>query len=157
MGNIIVKRGTARDWDAAIGVAWVTFQQIASHTCSEDGARAFRDGITSTQLYIDFLQDKYLLFCAYQHGKVIGMLTLKDKNHISLLFVRKKFQGKGVGTQLLKACRAYCREQGILELTVNAVSTALPFYLTNGFTMLESERFEGGLKFTPMILKNKGR
>ncbi len=153
MRNIVIKLAEASDWDAAIGVAWITFQQISSQVCDEEGVRGFRDGLTSTQLYIDFLQGKYPLFCAYQGKKVIGMLTLQDMAHISLFFVKKEFQGRGIGKELLEACRTYCRERGVLDLTVNASPTGLPFYLANGFQASAGERFEGGLRYTPMILK----
>ena len=153
MGNIVVKLAEARDWEAAIGVAWITFQQVSAQVCDEKGARDFRDGLTSTQLYIDFLQGEYPLFCAYQGKKVVGMLVLKNMAHISLLFVKKEFQGKGIGRELLAACIAYCKERGVFDLTVNAAPTGMPFYLANGFEALAGECFEGGLRFTPMTLR----
>lgn len=153
MRNIVVKLAEARDWEAAIGVAWITFQQISAQVCDEEGARGFRDGLTSTQLYIDFLQGEYPLFCAYQGKKVVGMLVLKNMAHISLFFVKKEFQGKGIGRELLAACIAYCKEHGVSDLTVNAAPTGMSFYLANGFEALAGERFEGGLRFTPMTLR----
>ena len=153
MRNIVVKLAEAGDWEAAIAVAWITFQQISALVCDEKGARDFRDGLTSTQLYIDFLQGEYPLFCAYQGKKVVGMLALKNMAHISLFFVKKEFQGKGIGRELLAACIAYCKEHGVSDLTVNAAPTGLPFYLANGFEALAGERFEGGLRFTPMTLR----
>ena len=153
MRNIVVKLAEARDWEAAIGVAWITFQQISAQVWDEEGARGFRDGLTSTQLYIDFLQGEYPLFCAYQGKKVVGMLVLKNMAHISLFFVKKEFQGKGIGRELLAACIAYCKEHGVSDLTVNAAPTGMSFYLANGFEALAGERFEGGLRFTPMTLR----
>lgn len=153
MRNIVVKLAEARDWEAAIAVAWITFQQISAQVCDEEGARGFRDGLTSTQLYIDFLQGEYPLFCAYQGKKVVGMLVLKNMAHISLFFVKKEFQGKGIGRELLAACIAYCKEHGVSDLTVNAAPTGMSFYLANGFEALAGERFEGGLRFTPMTLR----
>lgn len=153
MRNIVVKLAEASDWEAAIGVAWITFQQISAQVCDEEGARGFRDGLTSTQLYIDFLQGEYPLFCAYQGKKVVGMLVLKNMAHISLFFVKKEFQGKGIGRELLAACIAYCKEHGVSDLTVNAAPTGMSFYLANGFEALAGERFEGGLRFTPMTLR----
>ena len=153
MRNIVVKLAEARDWEAAIGVAWITFQQISAQVCDEEGARGFRDGLTSTQLYIDFLQGEYPLFCEYQGKKVVGMLVLKNMAHISLFFVKKEFQGKGIGRELLAACIAYCKEHGVSDLTVNAAPTGMSFYLANGFEALAGERFEGGLRFTPMTLR----
>ena len=153
MKNIVIKLAEARDWEAAIGVAWITFQQISEQVCDEEGARGFRDGLTSTQLYIDFLQGNYPLFCAYQGNKVIGMLGLKNMKHISLFFVKKEYQGRGIGKELLVACKEYCKKHGVSNLTVNAAPTGLPFYLANGFKASAGERFEKGLRFTPMTLR----
>ena len=157
MRDIIVKHAEAKDWDAAIAVAWVTFQQIAPQVSNEEAVNAFRDGLTSTQLYIEFLQGRYPLFCAYYGKKIVGVLALKGMGHISILFVRKEFQGQGIGTKLLKECIEFCRQHGSFELTVNAVATGVPFYLANGFTAFAEERLDQGLRYTPMILKNKGR
>lgn len=153
MRNIIVRLAEARDWEAAIGVAWVTFQQVAAQVSSEEGARDFRDGLTSTKLYMDFLQGKYPVFCACEGKRIVGMLALRDMEHISLFFVKKEFQGRGIGRSLLEACRAYCRAHGISELTVNAAPTGISFYLANGFRAITGECFEGGLRFTPMTVK----
>ena len=111
MRNIIIKHAEAKDWDAVIAVAWVTFQQIASQVSNEDAANAFREGLTSTQLYIDFLQGRYPVFCAYQGKKVIGVLAMRDDAHISLLFVKQEFQRMGIGTRLLEQCMAHCRSK----------------------------------------------
>jgi GNAT superfamily N-acetyltransferase len=157
MRNIIIKHAEAKDWDAVIAVAWVTFQQIASQVSNEEAASAFREGLTSTQLYIEFLQGRYPVFCAYQNGKVVGVLAMSDETHISLLFVRRKFQRMGIGTGLLEQCMAYCRSKGGSEVTVNAISTGIPFYISSGFEVLGEERVEQGLRYIPMILKFKGR
>ncbi len=149
----MIRLATDADWEAAIGVAWVTFQQIAAQVSSEEGARDFHDGLTGTQLYIDFLQGRYPLFCAYQGNKVVGMLVLQKPGHISLFFVKKEYQRKGIGTGLLEACKAYCVEHGVSELTVNAAPTAVSFYSAKGFRVSAEERFEGGLRFTPMTVK----
>lgn len=153
MGQFIVKLADRKDWDAAIGVAWTTFSKKASGLYSEEAINNFHYSLTSTQLYIGFLQGKYTLFCAYDGKKVIGMLMLRDDEHISLLYVRERFQREGVGTQLVMACRQHCRNKGVSELTVNASPTGLPFYLARGFTASSEECFEGGLRYTPMIIK----
>jgi len=152
MRGIVVKPAEAKDWDRAIALAWTTFRQIATQVCDEEGVGRFKDGLIGTQLYIDFLQGKYPLFGAYQGDRMVGMLLLKGDSHISLLFVKREFQGSGVGTELLKVCKDYCKERGISELTVNAAPTGLPFYLAQGFLALEGEKFEGGMRFTPMKL-----
>ena len=157
MRNIIIKHAEEKDWDAAIAVAWVTFRQIASQVSDEAAANAFREGLTSTQLYIDFLQGRYPVFCAYHDHKVVGVLAMRGNSHISLLFVKQEFQRLGIATGLLERCMAYCRKKGSTELTVNAISTGIPFYIRNGFKALAEERVEQGLRYTPMILCLKGR
>lgn len=153
MKNVIVKPAEARDWEMAMEVAWVTFRQNASRVGNEEGSINFRQGITSTQLYIDFLQGKCPLFCAYDGRKVVGMLSLRDSAHISLFFIQKEYQGRGIGTRLLNFCLEFCRKNGIEELTVNAASTGMFFYRAKGFQTTGEERFEGGLWATPMILR----
>ena len=155
MRDVIIKHAEAKDWDAAIAVAWVTFQQIASQVSNEEAANTFREGLTSTQLYIEFLQGRYPVFCAYKGQKVIGVLSMRNESHISLLFVRREFQRKGIGVKLLEQCKEYCKSKGIETVTVNAIATGVPFYAANGFEAVEAERVEHGLGYTPMRLNFK--
>ncbi len=147
-----MKPAADKDWDAAIAVAWTTFRKDAAKFYTQEGIDNFREGLVGTQLYIDFLQGKFPLFCAYCGSKVIGMLALRD-NHISLFFVKREFQRKGIGTRLLQACKNHCEERRVFDLTVNASPLGLPFYLARGFQIISEERLEGGLRYTPMMLK----
>lgn len=153
MNNITIRLAEAKDWDAAMGVAWITFQQIAEEVSSPEGRENFKEGLTSTQAYINFLQGGCPLFCAYHGRKVVGMLTLGGEAHISLLFVKKEFQRRGIGTGLIKTCISYCRERGAHTLTVHASAGGIPFYESNGFEIDGVEQLDRGIKYTPMILR----
>ena len=36
------------------------------------------------------------------NNKIVGMIAVKDYSHIALLFVDKKYQGRGIGKEILK-------------------------------------------------------
>jgi GNAT superfamily N-acetyltransferase len=81
------------------------------------------------------------------------MLSLREKKHISLLFVDEKYQRHGVASALLSfVCRYALYEEGIERLTVNASPYATGFYHKKGFRDLMEETEADGIRFTPMEL-----
>jgi GNAT superfamily N-acetyltransferase len=62
------------------------------------------------------------------NGIVVGFIAFKRGNHLSLLFVRREFSGRGIGRELFTRCA-----KGFDEVTVNAVETAIAFYRKIGF------------------------
>lgn len=155
MSDIKVRLAEAGEWNTVIALAWRTFKQNASFNSDEEGRTNFRQSLTSTRFYMDFMLGRQIVFCACQGKKIIGILALKEMTHISLFFVKSEFQRQGIGTRLLQNCRGYCAKQGVFDLTVNAAPTGVPFYLAKGFQAFEAEQYEYGLRFTPMILKGQ--
>ena len=99
------------------------------------------------------------IVCKSDSDRPIGCTYLRDYDTVSrkaeygFFLGEVEERGKGIGKELLAVCIAYCKEHGVSDLTVNAAPTGLPFYLANGFEALAGERFEGGLRFTPMTLR----
>ena len=93
------------------------------------------------------------MYLALEGKKIVGMITLRNVSHISLLFVDKEYHHKGVGTALIKTVSKYIKtEAGLEVLTVNASPYAVGFYHKLGFidTGLLSEA--DGITYTPMEL-----
>jgi ribosomal protein S18 acetylase RimI-like enzyme len=88
----------------------------------------------------------YVLLVAKTNNRVIGLIdffvvpSLSEKwNEARILnfFVHKDFQGKGVGSKLLKAVTKLADEMGIAELFVETTKDnekAIQFYRKHGFT-----------------------
>ena len=109
------------DWDGAMKLAWETFVRFDAPDYSQEGIQNFRNFVNDEMLRKMFLAGHYQLFVAIDDGKYVGMLTLRDKKHISLLFVDKDYHHNGVASALIKYVSKYALdEEGIDRLTVNS-------------------------------------
>lgn len=153
----IVREAHREEWQDAIAVAWKTFKKYEAPDYTQEGIRNFLEFITDTTLYRMFLVGSYRLFVAVAEDKVIGMITLRSKNHISLLFVDGTYHYHGVGRALLQAvCDELKNEAGgmnresVDHITVNASPYAVGFYHKTGFCDTGKAREKNGIIYTPM-------
>jgi len=90
------------------------------------------------------------VFAAYAGGEAVGFAALKQHNaftrEICVMGVQPAHRGNGIGSALLAACEALCREEGARFLTVKTLADTVPdegyaatraFYRAAGFVPLE--------------------
>lgn len=148
-------RSAYRDeWEDAMALAWRTFLRFEAGVYSAEGVQNFENFITDTTLYRMFVMGAYQMFVALDRDKIIGMVTLRDSTHISLLFVDEKYHRQGIGRALLGCLMDYmAKEMGIHKVTVNASPYGVGFYHRLGFQDLRPEEQRDGIIYTPMELK----
>ncbi len=102
-------------------------------------------------------QSNPLNIIATQNQNPIGYIEIRDYNHISLFFVTKKFQHKGIGKELLRRTIYQCLQNDpkLQKITVNASPNSVPAYKKIGFTPQEPEKLKNGIRYTPMELNIK--
>ena len=86
---------------------------------------------------------------ATQNEVVIGLIAFRKRNHLSLLFVRREFAGKGIGRELFTRCT-----NSFDEITVNSSDLAIGFYQKVGFSQSGDRFFKDGIWATPMRWAN---
>ncbi len=152
--GVIMREGTRDDWEPALALAWKVFNEFDAVDYTPEGKENFRRFLGDGSLDRMFRVGSYRLFTALLYGNVIGMLTLREGTHISLLFVDGNCHRNGVGSELVRlAARTIGREKIGGQLTVNASPYAIPFYERLGFTATGSETEQDGIRFTPMKLR----
>ena len=145
-------RNAYRDeWDDAMTLAWKTFMKFEADIYTDEGIQNFEDFITDTTLHRMFLMGVYQMFVALDRKQIVGMLTLRNNSHISLLFVDEKYHRRGIGRALIEYLREYLlSEAGISKVTVNAAPYGVAFYHKLGFQDLRPEEERDGIRYTPM-------
>lgn len=138
------------EWEEAMALAWRTFQKFEAKEYSPEGVRNFEDFISDNGLYKMFLIDEYLVWVAVVAGEIIGMISVRSRNHISLLFVDAKYHHKGVGTALMQTLWTEIWERGESFCTVHSSPYAVGFYHELGFIDRGEQRVESGMIITPM-------
>lgn len=146
-----VRKAQPDDWENAMELAFRTFLKYEAKEYGPEGIRNFAEFVTDESLKKMFLQGNYLMFVAVEGEKIIGLISLRSGNHISLLFVDDKYHRRGVGTALVKYLQSYMLFYTKQErLTVNAAPYGIPFYHRIGFKDTGLETKKDGIIYTPM-------
>lgn len=134
-----------------MALAWRTFLRFEADDYSPEGVKNFENFITDSTLYRMFIVGSYQLFVALDGKKMVGMLTLRDGTHISLLFVDERYHRRGIGRALMQYLSNYLlTEVQASRVTVNASPYGVAFYHRLGFRDLRPQEKKDGIIYTPM-------
>ena len=89
------------------------------------------------------------IFVAISNGNVIGCVLMHHLNSNELqlraMAVYNEWQGKGVGSLLVKAGEAYAAEEGYGKIVLHARKVAMGFYTSLGYTAFGDQFTEVGI------------
>lgn len=115
-------------------------------------------GVIEFYKYIDVaairkrMQENHEIYTAVSGHTVIGIIELRNHNHISLLFVKNEHKGTGVGKILLQHAVDRMTQGGVREITVNSSPNSIGFYASQGFVPLGAEEVTQGIRSLSMKL-----
>ncbi|WP_338941809.1 GNAT family N-acetyltransferase [Fusobacterium polymorphum] len=147
---IEVKQLLNNEKDEALLFAKKVYIECKDESYSEQGIETFCKFINNKKITKSFK-----VYGAFEDNVLKGIIaTDRRKRHISLFFVDKVSQGKGIGKKLMSIV---IDDNENSFITVNSSRYAVPIYKKIGFIKTEEEKEQDGLKFTPMklILKDK--
>lgn len=146
-----IRKAHNEEWETAMELAFKVFLKFEAKEYGPEGIRNFSEFVTDETLKKMFLTGRYLLFVAVENDKIIGLITLRSGNHISLLFVDNEYHRRGVGKALIKYLQEYMLFHTVYEkLTVNAAPYGIPFYHRLGFKDTGIQTKKDGIIYTPM-------
>ena len=146
-----IRSAYRNEWQDAMALAWKTFLRFEADVYTPEGVKNFENFITDSTLHRMFVMGTYQLFIALDGNKVVGMITLRDMTHISLLFVDEAYHRRGIGRALINHLTDYLMtEVGMYRVTVNASPYGVEFYHKMGFRDLGPEEIRDGIIYTPM-------
>lgn len=63
--------------------------------------------------------DSFVLV-AKENTEIVGMLSVINRNHIALIFIDSRYQGRGIGKKLMDECISICKNEDdtLSEITV---------------------------------------
>ncbi len=127
------------------------FSLAVAPSLSHEGVETFKSIASVDSLLIRMSEDNMILVCE-EHGRVVGVVELKEGRHIAMLFVSPDYQKRGVGRDLISAILPFA---SAVTVTVSASHNSVPAYLKYGFTCAGDPDIKSGLAFQPMQLKSK--
>ncbi len=139
------------DWTPSMKVIWKTFLKFEGDVYSKEGIQNFLDFITDKELLDSFLKGEYEMMIALDEEKIIGAASVRNRNHLSLLFVDEAYHYQGVGRRLMQnMCEYLKNEKGELYMTLKSSPYAVAFYEKLGFWATGPEEHYAGIQVTPM-------
>ena len=146
-----IRSAYRNEWHDAMALAWKTFLRFEADVYTPEGVRNFQNFITDSTLYRMFVMGTYQLFVALDGKQIVGMITLRDTTHISLLFVDAAYHRRGMGRALIRHLTDYLlTEAGANRVTVNSSPYGVGFYHKMGFYDVRPEESRDGIIYTPM-------
>jgi ribosomal protein S18 acetylase RimI-like enzyme len=135
----------------ASALARRVFDEFVATQYSVEGQEEFRR-YSSPRAMRKRHGDGYLAFAAERDGRLIGMLQLRDGEHITMLFVEGDSQRQGIGRSLIGAATDYVRtrQPPVRVLTVASTPNAIDAYRRMGFVPVGSEQVLKGIRFVSM-------
>ena len=146
-----VRWAKEEEWGPAMRMIWRTFLRFEGRDYTREGIRNFYDFITDDDLYVAFLKGEYQLMVALDGQKVIGAGSIRNRNHLSLLFVEEGYHRMGVGRAILTAVCDYLKQEaGEKYISLKAAPYAVKFYRRLGFRAVRPEEEYSGIRVTEM-------
>jgi len=138
----------------ALDLVWEVFEKYDMPDYEEIGVKTFQHFIEYSSMIERVAQGEMQFWGCYLNNYLVGVIALRQGQHISLLFVRDKFHHLGIAAKLVKVVVAAVEalEPKIRAVTVNSSPYAVGFYKKIGFKPLEDEKKADGIRFTPMRL-----
>jgi len=145
-----VRQLNRNEWEAGMQLAWDTFMIFEAPEYESEGVINFHSFVKGKELKQLFLLGEYDAFGAYVDNIMVGILGIRKKNHISLLFVDQEYHRIGIATALMEKAFAVTKARGFNEMTVHSSPYATGFYHKLGFIDMEKEQKTDGIRYTPM-------
>ena len=132
---------------AACDLAWQVF-------CRFEAPEYSQEGIAELQRTLENMEAlRHMPFYgAFHAGELVGVLAMRQVQHISLFFVKEAWHRQGVGRLLFDAMRRDYTDQ---VFTVNSSTYAVEVYRHLGFVPTDTEQLTNGIRYTPMRFEQK--
>ena len=173
--DIAIRAAKPEEWDEVMHLVWSVFKEFHAEDYGREGTDSFLEFITDEPLRQHFLCGKYPVFVALcrdgesEEEEIVGMISMRENNFISLLFVKTEMQYSGIGTMLVERAIEFLNPDGEDarldkdksedfrynrlgdgSVTVNAAPNAVGFYKKLGFVATDGMQVNCGVTYLPM-------
>lgn len=131
------------------------FDEFVAPLYETEGVEEFLKYVNPDRMVARLCSNHFILI-AEKGGNPLGMIEIRDFNHISLLFVEGISQRHGIAKRLLAEALELCKSKvDISEMSVNSSPNAVEAYSKLGFKIDDQEQLKNGIRFVPMKLRIK--
>lgn len=135
-------------------LARAVFNECVAPLYSQEGVDEFY-GYVDPDFMSTRAMTNHVTLLAEVGDRPVGMIELRDFNHVSLLFVAKEAHRRGIARLLLKEAVTLCRlnNPDLFDVSVHSSPNAIEAYERLGFEAEGPEKSEHGIRYIPMRLR----
>lgn len=135
----------------ALHLAWEVYAQDVIPNSTPEAIRAFQDYIRYENISMSVNQKRLTIFGAFDNAELCGTIAISADGQLTLFFVKKDWQGKGIGRMLFQTAYNYCVQRaGVRQITVKAAPETVERYRHLGLQVAGGEIEEYGRRYVPM-------
>ncbi|MBU1241433.1 GNAT family N-acetyltransferase [Myxococcota bacterium] len=151
LDTIDIEEMTEKHVARAVKLVLSVFDSLVAPDCSAEGIDEFRSFVNVPSMKAR-LRDGNIMLVAREGRKLVGVIEIRSKNHISLFFVAPSHQRRGIARALFQRAVALSRSRHkhITQITVNAALKAVVAYKALGFTPISGIMNQNGITYRPM-------
>ena len=107
-----------------------TFDEFVGKDYSDEGKATFKNYIKPQNIMEQLNNKDNNFFVAKYNNEIIGIMEIRNKDHIALFFVKREFHKKGIGKTLFENYIKTIKHKniGIKKITVNSSIYAEEIY-----------------------------
>ena len=130
----LIRLVTTNDVEAVCDLIAEVFNHSVASLYSDDGVSAFFSYADAGMMQAR-LQAGHFALVAEQDGVMVGMIEMRNNDHVSMFFVSQRCQRQGVGKELLRQALALAHEAdpSVSQVTVNSSPNSVSAYERLGF------------------------
>lgn len=150
-GPIAYRPMEPADAEAVSRLIVEVFTEVIGPEYTDEGRAEFLRHV-QPQALVERTRSNHFVLVALADERPVGVIDLRDNDHVSLLFVDTRHQRRGIGRELLARALAVARpaRPDLDRVTVNTSRFGVPAYERLGFRQTGPERTVNGIVFIPM-------
>lgn len=135
----------------ALHLVWDVFVTEVAPGYTPEGVAEFQKFIKYENIHQMWQRGDIIFFGAYDDAELCGTLAFGPDGHILLFFVKKQYQGRGIGRMLFQTAYNDCALRlRVNKLTVNSAPGAVNHYVHMGMRPISEEQEKNGIRYVPM-------
>lgn len=151
----MIREVDSTDLAEAIALVNRVFSEFVAPEYGQQGRETFENylKVKDQELARDMESGHKKMWACYRDGQIVGVISIREPAHISLLFVHKQHQHQGIAKQLFQVALedTLQRRPDTDKITVNSSPYAVDAYAHLGFIQTGDQQEADGIIFTPMM------
>lgn len=144
-----IKKLSGLELNKGLKLVWEVFLECEAFNYNRTGVEEFRKFLDNRELFKIFET-----YGAYENNELVGVISLQDKQHICLFFIKKEYQKMGIGKKLLEFILKLSPEN---EITANTALCSVNIFKRLGFSVCDTQQAINGITFIPMNYNKQKR